>query len=75
MILLIAPAVEISYSDLLMKGGWVMVPLLLLSIISVYIFGERFFYLRNHKKADSVFFEKIKELVKFKAFELKLHLD
>lgn len=74
MILLIAPAVEISYSELLMKGGWIMVPLFLLSIISVYIFGERFFYLKNHKKADSAFFEKINELIKGGKIDIALAL-
>ena len=46
MILSLAAAAEISYPDLLMKGGWLMYPLFLLSIISIYILGERFFYLK-----------------------------
>jgi len=72
--LLIAPAVEISYSDLLMKGGWIMVPLFLLSVISVYIFGERYFYFRSQKKVEPAFFDKIKELVKGGKVDLALAL-
>ena len=72
--LLIAPAVEISYSDLLMKGGWIMVPLFLLSVISVYIFGERYFYLRSHKNVEPAFFEKIKELIKGGKVDIALAL-
>ena len=74
MMLLIAPAAEISYPDLLMKGGWVMIPLFILSIISVYIFGERYFYLRNQKKVEPAFFEKIKELVKGGKVDIALAL-
>ena len=74
MMLLIAPAAEISYPDLLMKGGWVMIPLFILSIISVYIFGERYFYLRNHKKVEPAFFEKLKELIKGGKIDIALAL-
>jgi biopolymer transport protein ExbB len=64
MILLVETSVQMSYFDLIMKGGWLMIPLFLLSIISVFIFGDRYIYLINHKKADDSFFEKLKELVK-----------
>jgi biopolymer transport protein ExbB len=63
MILLLEPAVGISYLDLLMKGGWLMYPLFLLSIISVYIFFDRYIYLNTQKRIDPAFFIKIKELV------------
>lgn len=63
MILSLAAAAEISYPDLLMKGGWLMYPLFLLSIISIYILGERFFYLRNQKLEEPAFFDKLKELI------------
>lgn len=63
MILLLEPAVGISYLDLLMKGGWLMYPLFLLSIISVYIFFDRYIYLNTQKRIDPAFFLKIKELV------------
>ena len=63
MIFLFQIAAEVSYFDLLMKGGWLMVPLFLLSIISVYIFFDRFFYIINQKKADANFFERLKDLV------------
>jgi biopolymer transport protein ExbB len=53
-----------SYFDLLMKGGWLMYPLILLSIIAVYILGDRYFYIKNQKKVDDVFFEKLKELIR-----------
>jgi len=64
MILLLQAPAEISYAGLLMKGGWLMIPLFILSIISVYIFGERYIYLKRQKNVEPAFFEKIKELIK-----------
>jgi biopolymer transport protein ExbB len=64
MILLLETASEIPYFDLIMKGGWLMVPLFLLSFIAVFIFFDRFFYLRGQKQLDSFFFEKFNELIK-----------
>lgn len=64
MILLLETAAEVSYLDLIMKGGWLMVPLFLLSFIAVFIFFDRFFYLKGQKRLDSAFFEKLNELVK-----------
>ena len=64
MFLLIQTAAEISYVDLLMKGGWLMIPLFILSLISIYIFGESFFFLHSQKKSDSSFFETFVKLVK-----------
>ena len=42
-----AQELTLSYWDLAFKGGWVMVPIVLLSIIAVYIFVERFFVIRK----------------------------
>lgn len=64
MTILTVTATQISYFDLMMKGGWLMIPLLLLSIISVYIFSDRYIYIRNRKKVESSFYEKLRELIK-----------
>jgi len=64
MILLIGSAVEISYLDLIMKGGWLMVPLFLLLIIAIYIFVDRYYFLKTQNKVDPVFFESLKDLIK-----------
>jgi biopolymer transport protein ExbB len=47
-----------------MKGGWLMVPLLILSVIAVYILGDRYFYIKRQKKVDDSFFDQLKELIK-----------
>lgn len=64
MILLLEIATEVSFIDLVMKGGWLMVPLFLLSFIAVFIFFDRFFYLKSQKQLDPIFFEKLNELIK-----------
>jgi len=64
MIFLLETTFKMSFLELMMKGGWLMIPLLLLSIISVYILGDRYFYIKKQKKVDDSFFENLKGLVK-----------
>jgi len=64
MIFLLVTATEVPYFDLLMKGGWLMIPLFMLSIIAVFIFFDRFFYLKSQKRLDPAFYEKLNELIK-----------
>lgn len=49
--------------ELAQKGGWVMIPLIILSIIAVYIFGERFFAIRKASKIDMNFMNRIKDYI------------
>lgn len=53
----------VSYFDLAVKGGWVMIPIALLSIIAVYIFIERFMALQNAAKIDVNFMNRIKDYI------------
>jgi biopolymer transport protein ExbB len=41
---------QISFLSLLMKGGVVMIPIVILSIVSVYIFVERLMHIRSRSK-------------------------
>ena len=58
-----ADPAPVSYFDLAIKGGWVMIPIGLLSIIAVYIFIERFMALRNAAKIDQNFMNRIKDYI------------
>lgn len=51
----------ISFFDMLLKGGYVMIPLLLLSLLAVYLFIERYLYIQNAKREDQHFVNAIKE--------------
>ena len=39
--------ISMNFFDLALKGGWIMIPILLLSIIAVYIFFDRYFAIKK----------------------------
>ena len=57
MVLLLQPQLRDTNSinnvaELLMKGGYIMIPIILLSIFSIYLFIERFIYIRRSSVID-----------------------
>ena len=54
---------SLSLFDLAVKGGWVMIPIGLLSIVAVYIIVERLLTLKKADKDPERFIEKIKDRV------------
>ena len=46
-----------------MKGGIIMIPLLILSLVSIYIFVERWFALRKAAADDATFMQRIKDYI------------
>ena len=48
---------ELSFSliEMALKGGWIMIPLLILSILTIYIFGERWWAIRKASQIDENF--------------------
>jgi len=61
MILQIAtpPQDELTFIELIMKGGVIMIPILLLSVAAVYVAVERYLYLRTALSNDNSFMSKI----------------
>lgn len=56
--------VEMNYFEMAMKGGpLIMIPLLILSIIAVYIFIERLVTIRKASKEDKDFMDRIKDYI------------
>ncbi len=49
----VAPGHEIRFGDLLVKGGWVMLPIGVLAVLGLVIFFERYFTIRKASKDDS----------------------
>ncbi len=45
------------------KGGWIMIVLAILSLICFYIFFERIYVIRNARKGDPQFIEKVKAAI------------
>ena len=54
---------SLSLWDLTLKGGWIMIPIGLLSIITIYVFIERFIAIRAAGKEDNNFMNNIKEYI------------
>lgn len=54
---------ELSMWELCLKGGIIMIPLLILSVISIYILVERFFAIRKAAQEDNSFMKKIKDYI------------
>lgn len=53
----------ISYFELAIKGGWIMIPLVLLSLVAVYIFFERYMSIRKASKIDANFMNRIRDYI------------
>ncbi|MGB3588531.1 MAG: MotA/TolQ/ExbB proton channel family protein [Tunicatimonas sp.] len=58
-----AAAESVTILDLLLKGGWVMIPLIILFALSIYIFVERIRVVKRAAKIPEQFMEKIRGLV------------
>lgn len=52
-----------SFLDLAIKGGWVMIPIVLLSLVAVYIFFERWFAIKRAANIDHNFMNRIKDYI------------
>lgn len=58
-----AGTLELSFFELALKGGWIMLPLIILSAMAVYIFTERYIAIRKASVTDSNFMNRIKEYI------------
>jgi biopolymer transport protein ExbB len=52
---------KLTLLDLTIKGGWVMIPIILLSFVAAYIFIERFYVIRKASQEDQNFMNRIKD--------------
>ena len=54
---------SMSLWDLAIKGGWIMLPIGLLLVAAVYIFFERYFYIKMAARTDADFMNKIRDYI------------
>ena len=52
-----------SILDMCLQGGWLMIPLLLLSLVSIYILVERALVIRKASKQDASFMHRIRDYI------------
>lgn len=58
-----ATAQELRFIDLLFKGGWVMIPLLLLFFLALVIFIERYLTIRKAAKDETNLMQQVKQSI------------
>lgn len=58
-----AQDVSLSLIEMTLKGGWIMIPIGILSIMAVYIFVERYFAIRSAVREDKNFMNSIKDYI------------
>lgn len=54
---------ELTFWNMTLKGGWIMIPIFLLSILAVYIIVERYFAIQKAEKEDENFMREIKTYI------------
>lgn len=59
----------LSLIELASKGGWLMIILLLLSIVAIYIFGNKWWMIHKASKIDKNFMKDIRDLVHENKFQ------
>jgi biopolymer transport protein ExbB len=56
-------APKLTLLDFAIKGGWVMIPIILLSFVAAYIFIERYYVIRKATREDTNFMNRIKDYI------------
>jgi biopolymer transport protein ExbB len=54
---------QLSIWDLCLEGGWIMIPLAVLLVISIFIFFERVFVIYRASRHDDTFMRRIKDYI------------
>lgn len=54
---------KMTLIDLAVKGGWVMIPIILLSFVAAYIYIERYYVIRKASREDQNFMNRIKDYI------------
>jgi len=59
----VAGSAKLTLLDFAIKGGWVMIPIVLLSLVAAYIFIERYYVIKKASKEDTNFMNRIKDYI------------
>ena len=54
---------KLTLMDLTIKGGWVMIPIILLAFVATYIFIERYYVIKKAGREDQNFMNRIKDYI------------
>ena len=64
----------LSFFDMAVRGGWIMIPLVILFVLAIYIFIERTITLHKASKEDASFMNRIKDYIYDGKLESALNL-
>lgn len=53
--------ISLDFWELALKGGWIMIPIVLLSLIAIFIFGDRYIALMRASRIDNKLMNQIKQ--------------
>lgn len=56
--------ISLSFIDLAMKGGWIMIPIVALSFVAMFIFGDRYIAIQKASKSDDNLMNQIRQNIK-----------
>ena len=68
------PTPELSLWDLAVSGGWIMIVLAIMLVISMYIFFERYIVIKRVSRVEDTFMKKIKDYIHDGEIESALNL-
>jgi biopolymer transport protein ExbB len=54
---------SMSLWDLTMKGGWLMIPIVIMAVVAVYIFFERYFAVKKAAQFENNFIDRIRDYI------------
>ncbi|NDV70203.1 MotA/TolQ/ExbB proton channel family protein [Dysgonomonas sp. 25] len=57
------PVADESYFSLVLKGGWILLPIFLLSLLAIYVILNKWLQLNRMAKRDSIWLSRVTELV------------
>ncbi len=66
---------ELSIFDMAMKGGWIMIPIVLLAVIASYIFFERLFAISAANKSQRNFIDEVKNNIQDGNIDAAIYLS
>lgn len=58
-----AGEMDLTILDFAIRGGWMMIPIILLSFVAAYIFIERYYVIRKAAREDHNFMNRIKDYI------------
>lgn len=56
--------ISLSFIDLAIKGGWIMIPIVGLSFVAMFIFGDRYIAIQKASKSDDNLMNQIRQNIK-----------